>query len=195
MQDDLEAAQRSAAERRVREMQARQMAALLEGHEEQRRGDLRDQKQALAETDRREATQIEGHRIAVERVERDWQQRRDRLGVVPGPAPSFGPFAPPQRDLRSEYHSAREQYLLTLAALEKQREARRTAYQRDRAAKLEAFGQANRERESGFEKDRARVEENQRLKFETLVRDEMQRGPEPVREEFMRSARPPERHI
>lgn len=195
MQDDLEAARRSAAERRVREMQARLIADLLEGQEQERRRDLRVQKQSLADADRKEAALIEAHRIAVERVERDWQQRRDRLGAVPGPVPSFGLLPLPQRDLRGEYDRAREQYQRTLEALEKQREAGRTAYQRDRAAKLEAFGQANRERERGFEEDRARKEEDERLKFESLVRDQMQRGPEPVREEFTRSARPPERHI
>lgn len=194
MSDDLEAARRSAAERRVREKQARQMAALLEGQEEQRRRDLRDQKQALAGTDQREAALIEAHRIAIERVERDWQQRRDRLGATPSPAPAFG-LLPLQRDLRSEYDRAHEQYLRTLHALERQREAGRAAYQRDRADKLEAFGEANRERERGFEEDGARKQEDQRLGFEILVHRQMQRGPEPVREEFARSARPPERNL
>lgn len=56
------------------------MDKLAEWHDEQRRDDFRCQKQALDQIDRREAALIETHRLATERLEREWQQQRDRLG-------------------------------------------------------------------------------------------------------------------
>ena len=138
---------------------------------------------------------IGNHRLAVERLEREWQQQRDRLGSTAAPAPSFGMLPRPQRNLNGEYDRMREHYLRSLEALVKRFEDGRAGCQRDRAAQLEAFQSANQERERGFAEERATKEEEQRHWFETLVHRQMQRGPEPMREEFARKSRPPERHI
>ena len=89
MASDLDREAREAAERRVRDMQARQMAKLIAWQNEQRSEDLGAQKRVLAANARREAALIERHCRAVDRAERDWQDQRERLASRPGPMPAF----------------------------------------------------------------------------------------------------------
>jgi hypothetical protein len=186
---------REAAERRVREMQARQTAELLKWQEEERRRDLRAQTQALDENARKEIALTHARGLALERLEREWQQQRDRLGLAPGAAPSFAPGRTAQLNLKSEYERARTRYQESREALEERYAEDLGACRRERAAQLELFGEANRARERGFEEERARKQEDQALGFEVLVHRQMQQAEKSIGEEFARKSRPPERHI
>ena len=195
MTDDVEQRKREEAERRVREVQAQQMAKLTAWENEQRSADLRAQKRVLDEIARREAALIESHRHAIERAERDWDVERERLAHKPGPAPvlALGPGA--QRDVNHEYEQARQLHQQRLENLEKRFGQELSACRSERAETLEAFQRANQAREREFDEERARKEEDQRLGFETLVHRQMQRTERSVGEEFARKGRPPERDI
>lgn len=184
---------REEAERRVREVQTRQMAKLIAWQNEQRSADLRDQKRVLDENARKEAALIESHRCAVERAEKDWQEQRERLAVKPGPSPvlALGPGA--QRDVNRDYEEARQIHRQRLEAIEKRFEQDLSACRIERAEQLEAFQKANQGRERDFEDERARKEEDQRLGFETLVHRQMQRAERSMGEEFKQRSRGPER--
>jgi len=195
MTSDSERKKREEAERRVREVQAQQMAKLIAWENEQRSADLRAQKRVLDENARKEATLIEGHRRAIERAEKDWQEQRERLACKPGSAPvlALGPGA--VRDVNREYEQAQRAHQQRLEALEKRFGQELSACRTERAETLEAFQTANQAREREFDEERARKEEDQRLGFETLVHRQMQRAERSMGEEFARKGRPPERHI
>lgn len=195
MSNDPDTVRREAAERRVRDKQAEQMAKLIEWQDEERRRDFRAQKQALDQIALKEDALIEDHRRAVERLEREWQQQRDRLGYVPGPAPSYGLMSPAQKDIKGDYDRARQQHLKALKAIQIPFENRLTACQRERAEQLQAFQRANDERERGFEEDRMNKAEEQQRGFEILVHRQMQRPARSIGEEFARKSRDPMRDI
>jgi hypothetical protein len=195
MSNDVDTARREAAEMRVREKHAQQMASLIQWQEEQRRADFRAQKQVLDQNTAKEAALTESHRLAMERLERGWQQQRDRLACVPGPAPSYGLLPPPQKDIKSDYDRAREQYVRSKDALAIQFEKDLTDCHRERADQLQAFQKANDARECGFEEDRQIKAAEQQRGFEILVHRQMQRPERSAREEFARNSRDTERHI
>jgi hypothetical protein len=187
---------REAAERRVREFQERQMESLLKGQERERRDALRDQKLALDHLSQREEALKEERRLALERLEREWQQQRDRLGAIPSRAPIFDlGGARPQRDLQDEYSRARAQYAVRRSELTERFDDRLTGVERERGATLETFQKANTERERLFEEERAGTAQEQQQGFEILVHRQMQRGEKAVKREFTRRSRDASREI
>jgi hypothetical protein len=187
---------RQAVERRVREFQERQMQALLKGQENERREVLRDQKLVLDHLTRREEALKQERRVALERLEREWQQQRDRLGAVPSRAPSFDLGGTrPQRDLQDEYSRARAQYALRRSELTERFDTRLADVERERGQTLETFQKVNRERERTFEEERAGKAEEQQQGYEILVHRQMQRGEKAVKREFTRSSRDASREI
>ena len=195
MVTDLDRHAREAAERRVREVQAQQMAKLIAWQNEQRREDLFAQKRVIDENARKEAALMEDQLRAVERAERDWQEQRERLAHKPGPVPVFalGPAA--QRNLNSEYEQGRLLHQRRLEALGQRFEQDLTACRLERAEQLDAFQKANQAREREFEEERSRKAEDQRVGFDTLVHRQMQRSERSMGEEFTRKGRPPERDM
>ncbi len=187
---------REAAERRVREFQERQMQALLKAQENERREALRDQKLVLGHFAQREEALKEEGRLALERLEREWQQQRDRLGAVPSRAPTFDlGGARPQRDLQDEYSRVRAQYAVRRSELTVRFDDRLTGVERERGQTLETFQKANREREHTFEEERAGMAQEQQQGFEILVHRQMRRGEKAVKREFTRSSRDASREI
>lgn len=180
---------REAAERRVRDVQARHMANLVALQNDQRREDLYAQKQVLDENGRKEARLIEDQRRAIEHAEREWHEQRERLAHKPGPVPVFalGPAA--QRDLNSEYEQARLFHQRRLEAFEKRFKQDLGGCRLERAEQLDAFQKANQAREREFDEERARKADDQRLGFETLVHRQMQRAERSVGAEFTRRSR------
>jgi len=193
MPRDFDGLTRELAEERVRNRQAQERGNLLKEQDKERRAAFHAQKAALDQNARREAAAVEGHRLAAERLEREWQQQRDRLGNRPGPAPALEP--PAQRNLNSEYERAREQYLRSREALEQRLDAERASCQSDRAELLKTCFETNQERESAFEEQRRQLEEEQRRDFEALVLRQIRYGRETPRENFARHARPLDRDI
>ncbi len=187
---------REAAERRVREFQERQMQALIKGQERERREVLRDQKLVLGHLTQREEALKEERRLGLERLEREWQQQRDKLGAVPSRALTFDlGGARPQRDLQDEYSRARAQYAVRRTALTERFDGDIADVRRQRGDTLETFQKANMERERTFEEERASKAEEQRQGFEILVHRQMQRGEKAVKREFTRSSRDASREI
>ena len=187
---------RMAAERRVREVQERQMASLIRWQEKERAQAFSDQALALGRLAEREAALREERRLAHERLEREWQQQRDRLGAAPASAPVFDlGGARPQRNLHAEYERLREGHAARKKEIAERLDERLADVGRERENKLETFQKANQAMERDFAEDRARKAEEQQHGFEILVHRQMQRGEPSPKREFARSSRAPEREL
>jgi len=97
---------RAAAEQEVRRRFEKERTDLVNVQRAQRRADLRDQKPVLDDLTRREDALREERRQALERIDREWQQERDRLGSRPLPAPAFGLAPSSAQNIRDAYVAA-----------------------------------------------------------------------------------------
>lgn len=175
MADDHKKMSREDAERRVRETLARRKAATLKAHDTERQRDFLAQKQELDRLKEKETALREQQRKALDRLDRDWQRQRDRLGNHALPAPAFGMMLP-QRNLSEEYKRARAAYEAQRSQLEERFGERLEACHRERADKLDAFRTANQAREEYFADERARREDDIENGFETFVNRQMLYG-------------------
>jgi hypothetical protein len=185
------------AERRVRERFARQSADLVKWQQGERQKDLRTQKQELDRLTGRENALREQRRQALERLDRFWQQERDKLGLSPAsaPAPSFGPGGAPQRDLQEEYRRKREHYELRREQLKERFDERLAGMQRERADLHHTFLTANQARDRIYLDARIDLADRQNKAFDRLVRQELECGDKSMRREFGRRTHPNDREI
>lgn len=177
-------------ERRVRERFARQTADLVKWQRGERQKDLRAQKQALDRVSEKEDALRKQRRQVLERLERFWQQERDKLGHAPARAPSFfglGGTAP--RDLHDEYNKIREHYELRREHLKARFEDRLAGLQRERVDMHHTFQTANQARDRMYLDARIDLADRQNKAFERLVRQETERGDKPLGREFARRSR------
>jgi hypothetical protein len=176
---------RQSAEQRVRLRFERERTDFVKIQLSQRQADLRDQKTVLDGLTRSEAALKEERRLALERVDREWQQERDRLGSRPLPAPTFFGMAPP-RDIRTAYNDAYERYAARHGQVREGFEERATAMLRERMDTLHTFQTANQTRDRNFQDAQILLADRQNKTFERLVEREIERGDRSVRREFER---------
>jgi hypothetical protein len=196
LQENHDATVREAAERRVRERFSRQSAELVKWQQDERQKDLRAQKQALDRLTEKEDALREQRRQALERLDRFWQQERDKLGHAPARAPSFfGLGGASPRDLHDEYNKIREHYELRRDQLRSRFEDRLAGMQRERADMHHSFQTANQARDRMYLDARIDLADRQNKAFDRLVRQETERGDKPLGREFARRSRDPGRDI
>ena len=195
MPGDHDARVREAVERRVRERFAHQSADLVKWQQAERQKDLRAQKQALDRLTEKEDALREQRRQALERLERFWQQERDKLGHAPASAPSFGLMGAPVRNLQNEYNRLREHYAQRREQLKERFDDRLAGLQRERVDMHHTFQTANQARDRIYLDTRIDQADRQNKAFERVVRHEIERGDKTLGREFGRRSRAADREI
>jgi hypothetical protein len=178
--------QRAAAEHKVRRRFERDRTDLVNAQRAQRQADLRGQKPVLDELNRREETLREERRQALERIDREWQQERDRLGSRPLPAPTFGLAPPSAQNIRDAYEAARDRYVTRREQARDGFDERRSEMLRERVETLDAFQTANQTRDRIFQDALIQLADRQSKIFERLVSREMENADKGIQREFTR---------
>jgi hypothetical protein len=187
---------REAAERRVRERFARQSTALVKWQQAEGREAVRDQKRELDSLAEKETALKEHRRQALERLDRDWQQDRDKLGNKPAQAPSFDlGGAVPARNLLDEYNGIREHYERRREQLREGFDERLDEVRRERVEKHHEFETANQVRDRIYLDARIDLADRQNKGFERCVREEIERGEKSLSREFKERSRAPGREL
>ncbi|MBN8995406.1 MAG: hypothetical protein J0H94_09275 [Rhizobiales bacterium] len=179
---------RAAAEQEVRRRFEKERTDLVNVQRAQRRADLRDQKPVLDDLTRREDALREERRQALERIDREWQQERDRLGSRPLPAPAFGLAPSSAQNIRDAYVAAHERYAARREQARDGFDERQNDMLRERMETLHMFQTANQTRDRNFQDALIQLRDRQGKTFERLVEREMKRPEKSMRREFERQS-------